>query len=70
MTKKKSLTLEEHTALGKELQTMRDQLVTISTQIGNAYGVKAGEAAEKGYWPFDKPAFEQLKEFLRAISAA
>ena len=53
MTKKKSLTLEEHTALGKELQTMRDQLVTISTQIGNAYGVKAGEAAEKCYMAID-----------------
>ena len=27
-----------------------------------------GEAAQKGYWPFEKSAFEQVKNFLRQIN--
>lgn len=27
-----------------------------------------GQAAEKGYWPFDHPAFEPLRVFLKALS--
>jgi len=28
---------------------------------------RLGEAAEIGYWPWDNPAFDPLKQFLRAL---
>jgi len=28
---------------------------------------RLGEAAEVGYWPWDSPAFDSLKQFLRAL---
>ena len=30
-------------------------------------GLLLGEATEKGYWPWDAPTFERVKEFLRAL---
>lgn len=30
---------------------------------------QVGRAAEKGYWPFEHPAFATVKEFLRRIHA-
>lgn len=30
-------------------------------------GLRLGEAAEKGYWPFESPAFKSVKAFLRAL---
>lgn len=30
-------------------------------------GLRLGEAAEKGYWPWDHPVFEPVKDFLRAL---
>lgn len=32
-------------------------------------GLRLGEAAQKGYWPWNNEAFEQVKEFLIKISA-
>ena len=31
------------------------------------YESYVGKAAEKGYWPWDNPAFDPLKRFLRAL---
>ena len=31
---------------------------------------RLGEAADKGTWPFDHPAFEKIKEFLTKLCAA
>jgi hypothetical protein len=45
--KRKGLTLKEHIAWGKELVTMRERLVTLTVEISNAYGVKAGDTANK-----------------------
>ena len=30
-------------------------------------GLRLGEAAEKGYWPWGSPAFDQIKEFLQLV---
>ena len=32
--------------------------------------LRLGEAAEKGYWPFEDPAFHLIKEFLRKLCSA
>ncbi len=32
-------------------------------------GLRLGEAAQAGYWPWDDPAFEQVKDFLRRIAS-
>jgi len=31
------------------------------------YDSRVGKAATKGYWPWDSPAFDGLKQFLRAL---
>jgi len=31
------------------------------------YDYRVGKAAEKGYWPWESPAFEPLKNFLKAL---
>lgn len=31
--------------------------------------LRLGEAAEAGYWPWDDPAFERVKDFLRQIAS-
>lgn len=31
------------------------------------YDLRVGIAAEKGYWPWDNPVFDPLKEFLRQL---
>ncbi|MEW6578509.1 MAG: DUF3226 domain-containing protein [Chloroflexota bacterium] len=33
----------------------------------NKPGLRLGEAAEKGYWPWSSPVFDPLKQFLRAL---
>lgn len=30
-------------------------------------GLLLGEAADKGYWPWESPAFDHIKNFLRAL---
>jgi hypothetical protein len=32
-------------------------------------GLRLGEAAEKGYWPWDAEAFERVKDFLQQIGS-
>jgi hypothetical protein len=32
-------------------------------------GLRLGEAAEKGYWPWDAKSFEQVKDFLQRIAS-
>lgn len=32
-------------------------------------GLRLGEAAQAGYWPWDNPAFEQVRDFLRQIAS-
>lgn len=29
--------------------------------------LRLGNAAQKGYWPWDNPVFDQIKELLRAL---
>ena len=31
------------------------------------YTLYVGKAAEKGYWPWDSPVFDPMKEFLRGL---
>ncbi len=31
-------------------------------------GLRLGEAAEAGYWPFDDPAFDEVKRFLKLVA--
>lgn len=33
----------------------------------NKPGLRLGEAAAKGYWPWDSPVFDPLRQFLRAL---
>lgn len=49
------LTLERHQALGPELKAVRDQLLTLAVEIGNAYPKQSRQAraAEKAYQALD-----------------
>jgi hypothetical protein len=45
MPKKPGLSRDEHTALGEDLATMRDQLGKIAVQLGHAYPQAVSELA-------------------------
>ena len=45
--KKPGYTLEEHEKLGLELQTMRDRLVFMTTELSKAYPFKVSDIAKK-----------------------
>ncbi|MEV6165724.1 hypothetical protein AB0L71_28190 [Streptomyces sp. NPDC052052] len=66
--KKKRLTVEEHTQLGRHLAAMRDELTTLQVQLGHAYpltGPEAGPARnlEKATKALDE-ARSSLENFL------
>ena len=54
MSRKPGLTLDEHRALGAELQAIRDRLVKITVITGNSYPAKVGRCASRAVETIDK----------------
>jgi hypothetical protein len=54
-TRKPGLPIERHRRIGTELKTMRDSLVKLAVEIGNAYPVTSRQtkAAEKAWIAID-----------------
>lgn len=61
MRQKAGLTLERHREIGAELAQIRDRLVTLACEIGNAYPVTSPQsrAAAKAW-----PAVDSLRSLL------
>ncbi|MCC6774563.1 MAG: hypothetical protein IT360_25530 [Gemmatimonadaceae bacterium] len=53
-TKKSGLSRDEHVQLGEVLARMRDEMVTISARLGNAYPVAVGNLASRVQVDLDK----------------
>ncbi|HUQ47933.1 MAG TPA: hypothetical protein VM053_06770 [Gemmatimonadaceae bacterium] len=60
--KKLGFTRDQHVELGKELATMRDRLVSISAELGNAYPPTIMNAAVKA-----QKGLDELRDKLDAI---
>lgn len=51
----------------KQIHTQNDAKARLQAFLSSREkpGLRLGEAAEKGYWPWDHVAFSEIKEFLR-----
>ena len=53
---KRGLSLDEHLALGRELKTMRERLVSLAVELGNKYSLSTNvlRKADKTYRAIDE----------------
>lgn len=67
MKTRRELTIDEHTALGKELWDMRNTLISRTVQICKAYGSskKSTKLADKACSMLDKLRCEMDSQFCR-----